>query len=99
MDCLCFFADTVNMPFCLKKTTKNRQQQYNSSINVNKTSDNKGFKLRTPTCTLPTYLHIFGKRELKPDHEIEKSILYFNCHFLLLPQPFQFLIYFTESIM
>ena len=47
----------------------------------------QGFKLRTPTCTLPTYLHIFGKRELKPDHEIEKSIQYFNYHFLLLPQP------------
>ena len=69
----------------------------NSSINVNKTSDTK-VSLRTPTCPLSTYLHIFGKRELKPDHEIEKSIRYFDYHFLLLPQPFQFFFFLTESI-
>ena len=51
-----------------------------------------GFKLLTPTCIFLTYLHIFGKRELKPDHEIEKSMWYFNYHFLLLPEPFQFFI-------
>ena len=53
----------------------------------------KKIKLWTPTCTLPTYLYIFGKRELKPDHEIQKSIRYINYHFLLLPQPFQFFIF------
>ena len=56
---------------------------------MNKSSDHS-FKLRTPTCTLLTYLHILGKHELKPDHNIEKSIQFFNYHFLLLPQPFHF---------
>ena len=57
--------------------------------------DNNGFKIGTPTCTLPTYLHIFCKGELKPDHEIQKSLRYFKYHFLLLPQPFQFFTFFN----
>ena len=67
-------------------------------MNVNKTSD--------PRVSNYERLHIryrltyTVKRELKPDHEIEKSIRYFNYHFLLLPpQPFQFFIVFTESVM
>ena len=36
---------------------------------------------------------MFGKCELKPDNDIEKSIRYFNYHFLSLPQPFQFFIF------
>ena len=86
-----FLCRHLNYAFLLKKKKRKiRQQQYNSLITVNKTSDPRvsnyehlhvRYRLR----------HIFGKHEIKADHEIEKSIWYFN--FLLLPQPFQFFIF------